>query len=316
MLKKITIILIVFLFTFKAYSQFYVDAYYGINYSNKKYTLGYPFYNYTEQRYFGDPIDTTYYWNGTDSAMAIKYELISFKQKTENVNYNFYSGYSYGVKVGYVFLKYWVAETGINFRSKKTQENNKVTSLWKDEKYSNNELYFQYIQSNTLELNIYNFYLNLKAQYPIKKFTPCIFTGINFGKYIFYHNYESNDAFSEYNVVKKTQYWDKISLGAIFGIGVSYKIFKNTSIFANYSHYSFNLTPSKGKITENYSITPYNYAAPAHYIECEKGEIKENDIPVDNIHYSGSNFNIGIRYCFNKKQKATESPLDTSIMTN
>jgi len=286
--------IILLVVSISAYSQFYIDGYYGSNHSNETFTLPDDFNDFVRNRYIGEPIDTSYLDLGDSTLMIINREDLG-SDYTKQVNeHNFYTNQLLGIAIGYEmnnYLKVHFAYDYINLSDTIKFVGEGVSCIYEEGELKSRTLYFEELKYNFQKLS-----LGFAIKYPLKKIEPELYissdtyyTKISHNYWDQFFHYENN----RFSGIKSYEKWEYLGFGYGFtaGFGMSYNVYKNVSVFGKVGFSKGALLLTKGSLLESDWVDP----TPA--------ELEENEIPFDRIPYSGYNFKIGVRYKFLKSQK-------------
>jgi hypothetical protein len=294
-MKKYIIVIFLIFAAQALYSQFFVDMYYGNNYSNKQAVM--PFedkYSVYDRSivvdsvvFYYTPTDTLYLHRHYtyDTSKIIKKNLYKSDVIGISAGYRFSNNISLGIAFNYLYLYY----ENPSFYAQDIEE----------------ELNFIYsgdltlIKTDSIEFDNYNIDVNVSYYYPINKLEVFIKAGINlyYSEVIhkFNHFVVRSKAFDYKDVEWEKNYWG-YSCGFNAGIGVKYNFYKNISAFAKFGYSLGNLNIRKGELVEYYNVDE-------DVTKEVPSEIEPHNIPFYKIPYSGYNARIGLRYTFGSTGK-------------
>lgn len=311
-MRKNTLILtaVLILSVFSLNAQFAIDVYYGYNYSNTDYVLpqAYNYVNY--QTYFSDiPIDTIIIYHHPDTITRIVYESRSPIFERTHTKQNFATNHLYGLSVNYKYAGYF--ETGFSFEKIgiSQQQSSFVVSI-KDERYDfNDEVFYYKRATHEFNYDVINASLTQSIFYPYKRFSFYANFGLKtyYSRMHYHYTYNSKSianemyGYGDYSV--QTLFYRKYSgysFGFTTGLGISYNIYNDISVFVKTGYTWANIQFQKGQQMDYYN----EYTNPLGKTNIESKPAPEDialeDFPFCKINYSSWDFRLGIRYTFGK----------------
>jgi hypothetical protein len=293
--KTTVISLILIISGLAAHSQFFVDVYYGYNHSNEKFILPDEFKNMYNIKYYSEPIDTIYHYNEwtEDTIVILERELLVHDHDEFQTQHNFYSHHVLGIDCGYKINEYIKSNLSYNYINLK--ESLDIKTEWLSDTYNENVLSSRTMAYNEIQYKIQKLSLGFSVNYPYKKFEAELFISGDVYYTKINHKYWEQAVFYELNtetdvVFNKWEY-SGISYGCSSGIGLSYNVYKNLSVFTKYGYSFGELVLRQGKRTDS----------------SQEGfvpeDIDKSEIPFNNIPFNGFNFRIGLRYEFGSTGK-------------
>jgi hypothetical protein len=310
---KKPIILFIFVFcNLFLYPQLSIDVYSGYNHSKRIDTLPNDYYYSCSKGYFtGNILDTVHWGDST---------YYHFEQRglywDEGRSYHEFTPKSVlGINLQYTYLKFF--KTGISFEKHGVSESESFINidtyvyLYSHENMSVDSLILSAEKEVISEYDIYCISIFQSFLYPYKKFT--FLTDFGLITNYFTLNYQDNreivslnhyyrnnrPAFTSirnYEVLYKGK-----SLGFRIGLGISYQVYNNISVFGKAGYTWANLVLQNAQQTNSY----YNITKETGYTYVRSNpnpiDLNPEDIPFDKINYNSWNFRVGLRYTFKKK---------------
>ena len=314
MINKIQILFaILILSAFTANAQFSIDIFYGYNYSNASYVMpqAYNYVNY--QTYYSNiPIDTIINIQYPDTITNIIYEPRLSIIEEKYSNQNFATDYLYGLNINYKYASYF--ETGLSFEKVGLiGEQSCFEVTMKDERYDFNDIIFYYIRAtHKFNYDVINASLIQSVLYSYKDFSfyanfgiKAYYTTLN---HDFTYNVQSTEnemyGYNGYSInTSYSRKYSGYSFGFASGLGVSYLVYNNISVFVNVGYTWANLQFQKGQQMDYYYEHTNSLGETNTESKPELEEIAVEDIPFGAINYNSWNFRLGLCYTFQKNQK-------------